>query len=324
MLALIGVGVARAAARPRRGLAAGGLARPPAARGSRAPRVGWPAATSTRARRVEGSSEQREVAAAFNDMTGPSGARAARAARVRGQRVAPAAHAAHRPAAAPRGGRAQDRRPRGRARAGGGRARDGAAGAAADRAAHARARARATRAARRLPLADGSRRRGERWEAPAESGGHAARAPAATARPWSAATEADLAVILDNLVENALNYSPAGHHRRRSSGARRRDGAGWPCSTRGPGIDAGRARARVRALLPRRGEPRRARRAPGSGCRWSRRSRGAGTARCASSRARRAARAPSCGCRCRPRRGPNRLLTRSLTTPYPGGASLEP
>ena len=45
------------------------------------------------------------------------GEHAARAARLRGERVAPAAHPAHRPAAAPRGGGAQEPRPRGRARA---------------------------------------------------------------------------------------------------------------------------------------------------------------------------------------------------------------
>ena len=49
----------------------------------------------------------------------------------------------------------------------------------------------------------------ERWEGPAESSGHRLSAGGDGA-PVVAATDADLAVILDNLVENALNYSPGG------------------------------------------------------------------------------------------------------------------
>ncbi|MEA2329975.1 MAG: hypothetical protein QOH58_113 [Thermoleophilaceae bacterium] len=49
----------------------------------------------------------------------------------------------------------------------------------------------------------------ERWEAPAESAGRRLLA-GGEGDPVVAATDADLAVILDNLVENALNYSPAG------------------------------------------------------------------------------------------------------------------
>lgn len=47
----------------------------------------------------------------------------------------------------------------------------------------------------------------ERWEGPAETGGRRLVAHG-EGEPVVAATDADLAVILDNLVENALNYSP--------------------------------------------------------------------------------------------------------------------
>jgi signal transduction histidine kinase len=61
----------------------------------------------------------------------------------------------------------------------------------------------------RLSLAAVVEAAAERWEGPAESSGHRLSAGGEGA-PVVAATDADLAVILDNLVENALNYSPAG------------------------------------------------------------------------------------------------------------------
>ena len=108
--------------------------------------------------KVEGSAEQREVATAFNDMTGPGGHHAARAARVRGERVAPAAHAVDRAAAAARGGGAEEPRSRGRARAGRGRARDRAARPAPLRAAHPRGRRRAAGGAAARRVRGGRRR----------------------------------------------------------------------------------------------------------------------------------------------------------------------
>jgi two-component system OmpR family sensor kinase len=49
----------------------------------------------------------------------------------------------------------------------------------------------------------------ERWQRPAERSGHRLLARG-DGGPVVAATEADLAVIVDNLVENALRYSPGG------------------------------------------------------------------------------------------------------------------
>ena len=47
----------------------------------------------------------------------------------------------------------------------------------------------------------------ERWEGPAETGGRLLVVDG-DGEPVVAATQADLAVVVDNLVENALNYSP--------------------------------------------------------------------------------------------------------------------
>jgi signal transduction histidine kinase len=60
----------------------------------------------------------------------------------------------------------------------------------------------------RLSVPDVTEAAAERWEGPAESSGHRLVAGGDGA-PVVEATDADLAVILDNLVENALNYSPA-------------------------------------------------------------------------------------------------------------------
>jgi signal transduction histidine kinase len=56
-------------------------------------------------------------------------------------------------------------------------------------------------------LAEVARAAHERWEGPAERGGRRL-ALKGDGEPVVAATDADLAVMLDNLVENALNYSP--------------------------------------------------------------------------------------------------------------------
>ena len=58
-----------------------------------------------------------------------------------------------------------------------------------------------------VSLAEVARAAHERWESPAETGGRRL-VLRGEGEPRVAATEADLAVILDNLVENALNYSP--------------------------------------------------------------------------------------------------------------------
>ena len=67
----------------------------------------------------------------------------------------------------------------------------------------------------------------------------------------------DLAAILDNLTENALHYSPAGSTVTITWAA---DGQGVRLAVldEGPGHRPGRERARVPALLPRLGQPRRA------------------------------------------------------------------
>jgi signal transduction histidine kinase len=58
-----------------------------------------------------------------------------------------------------------------------------------------------------VSLAEVARTAHERWEGPAETGGRRL-VVRGDGDPVVAATEADLAVVLDNLVENALNYSP--------------------------------------------------------------------------------------------------------------------
>ena len=79
--------------------------------GSSGPPAAWPTATSRRVPQRKGSTEQRSLARSFNEMTAaPDRARSPPAA-VRGRRVAPAAHAAHRPAAPSRGARAAEPRP---------------------------------------------------------------------------------------------------------------------------------------------------------------------------------------------------------------------
>jgi two-component system OmpR family sensor kinase len=58
-----------------------------------------------------------------------------------------------------------------------------------------------------VSLAEAARAAHERWEGPAETGGRRL-VLRGEGEPLVAATDADVAVILDNLVENALNYSP--------------------------------------------------------------------------------------------------------------------
>jgi two-component system, OmpR family, sensor kinase len=58
-----------------------------------------------------------------------------------------------------------------------------------------------------VSLAEAAREAHDRWEGPAQTGGRRLLVRG-EGEPLVAATDADLAVILDNLIENALNYSP--------------------------------------------------------------------------------------------------------------------
>ena len=193
---LLGLGVAW--------LLAGSLARPLRRLGATARHVA-DGDLDARAQ-VEGSSEQREVASAFNDMTDRLG----RALRSQREFVANASHQLRTPLTGLRL----------RLEAASLKARD--PDVERDLVAAERETVRLARLLTELltlarererpepedvSLAEVARAAHERWEAPAETGGRRL-AVGGDADPVVSATEADLAVILDNLVENALNYSP--------------------------------------------------------------------------------------------------------------------
>jgi two-component system, OmpR family, sensor kinase len=155
---------------------------------------------------VEGSTEQREVAGAFNDMTGRLG----RALRSQREFVANASHQLRTPLT-------------------GLRLRLEAASLKTEDPEVERELVAAERETVRLArllselltlarererpepedvsLAEVARAAHERWEGPAQTGGRRLLLRG-EGEPIVAATEADLAVVLDNLIENALNYSP--------------------------------------------------------------------------------------------------------------------
>ena len=157
--------------------------------------------------RVEGSSEQREVASAFNDMTG----RLARALRAQREFVANASHQLRTPLTGLRL----------RLEAASMKATDpeverDLVAAERETVRLARlltelltlARERERPEPEEVSLAAAARAAQERWEELAQTNDRRLRVRG-DGDPVVAATEADLGVILDNLVENALNYSPA-------------------------------------------------------------------------------------------------------------------
>ena len=206
---------------------------------------------------VEGSAEQQEVATAFNDMT------ARVASTLRGQRefVANASHQLRTPLTGLRL----------RLEAAALKSRDPEVERELTAAEHETERL-ARLLSELLTLAGGGERPAAqpldvaevidaacgRWEGPAERSDHELRVEPGEAAVVAASAE-DLAAILDNLTENALNYSPPGTHGHAHLGERRRDGPARR-ARRGPRPRARRGRARLPALLPRLGQPRRRRR----------------------------------------------------------------
>jgi signal transduction histidine kinase len=90
--------------------------------------------------------------------------------------------------------------------------------------------------ARPVELGAAAERACERWAAEADAEGHAL-VCAGEGEAWAVASEEDVAIALDNLVENALRYSAAGDEVELDWGVR--DGEAWVAVLdRGPGLGA--------------------------------------------------------------------------------------
>jgi signal transduction histidine kinase len=195
---LLGLGVAW--------LLAGSLARPLRGLADAARRV---AGGDLDARaRIEGSAEQREVAGAFNEMTGRLG----RTLRAQQEFVANASHQLRTPLTGLRlrleAAALKSRDPEvERELAAAERETERLARLLAELLVLARERERPP--AVPIELAEAAEAARDRWEGPAERSGHSLRLGGGP-RVVVAASNEDLAIILDNLVSNAVGYSPPG------------------------------------------------------------------------------------------------------------------
>ena len=102
-----------------------------------------------------------------------------------------------------------------------------------------------------VELGEAVRAAGRRWAEPAAEAGHELSVKdGAGGAVWAA--PADVAHILDNLLENAIRYSPRGAQIDVELGPGRRQ-ARFRCRGHGPRHSPGGTGARLRALLPRHG-----------------------------------------------------------------------